>query len=81
MRYHEAMRTTLDIDADVLSVAKQLAFERKTSIGKVVSELVRKALTPKKAPNYRNGIRLLDRIPGAHPMTMELVNQLRDDDA
>ena len=81
MRYDGAMRTTLDLDEDILGVAKELAFQRKTSTGKVVSELVRKALTPKKAPKYRNGIRLLDRIPGARPMTMELVNQLRDDDA
>ena len=75
------MRTTLDIDADVLGAAKQLAVQRKTSAGKVISELVRKALTPKKVPKYRNGIRLLERVPGSRPMTMEMVNRLRDEDA
>ena len=74
------MRTTLDLDEDILGVAKQLAFERKTSTGKVVSDLVRKALAPTKTPKYRNGVRLLERIPGSRPATMELVNQLRDDD-
>ncbi|MFA7505961.1 MAG: CopG family transcriptional regulator [Burkholderiaceae bacterium] len=38
------MRTTLDIDADVLAAAKQLAARRNISIGRVVSELARQAL-------------------------------------
>ena len=80
MRYHQGMRTTLDIDADILGVAKQLAHERKTNIGKVLSDLAREALKPKKAPKYRNGIPLLERVPGMPPMTMELVNKLRDEE-
>jgi Arc/MetJ family transcription regulator len=39
------MRTTLDIDDDVLSAAKQRAAEEKTTAGKVISDLVRQALT------------------------------------
>jgi hypothetical protein len=38
------MRTTLDIDDDVLSAAKERARLQKTSAGKVVSELLRQAL-------------------------------------
>ncbi|MEB2319509.1 MAG: ribbon-helix-helix domain-containing protein [Pseudomonadota bacterium] len=38
------MRTTLDIDADVLAAAKELAARRNMSIGRVVSELARQAL-------------------------------------
>ena len=30
-------------------------------------------------PEYRNGIRLLPRRPDAKPVTLELVNQLRDE--
>jgi hypothetical protein len=74
------MRTTLDIDADILGVAKELAFQRKVSAGKVISELAREALKPKKAPKYRNGILLLEPLPGAPPMTLEMVNRLRDDE-
>ena len=45
------MRTTLQIDDDVLSIAKQLASQRGMSIGQVVSELARKGLKP--AAPYR----------------------------
>lgn len=39
------MRTTLDIDDDLLAAAKELARRERKSTGRVVSELVRKALT------------------------------------
>lgn len=39
------MRTTLDIDDDVLAIAKDLAKTRKSTAGEVISDLVRKALT------------------------------------
>jgi Arc/MetJ family transcription regulator len=39
------MRTTLDIDEDVLAAAKEIARQRDLSAGQVVSQLLRKALT------------------------------------
>ena len=39
------MRTTLDIDDDVLQAAKELARRQKKTAGAVISELTRKALT------------------------------------
>ncbi len=39
------MRTTLDIDDDVLQAAKELAASEKTTAGKVLSALARRALT------------------------------------
>jgi len=39
------MRTTLDIDEDVLSAAKELAKRQNLSAGQVVSQVLRKALT------------------------------------
>ena len=39
------MRTTLDIDEDVLAAAKELARRRRVSTGQIVSQLLRKALT------------------------------------
>jgi hypothetical protein len=74
------MRTTLDIDADILGIAKELAHQRKTSAGKVISELAREALKPKKTPRFRNGFMLLDREPGEPPTTMEMVNRWRDEE-
>lgn len=39
------MRTTLDIDDDVLNAAKQLAKKRNSTAGEVISGLARIALT------------------------------------
>ena len=75
-----AMRTTLDIDQDVLHAAKELAEHRGTTAGKVLSELARKALAPKTRKTIRNGIHLLPRRPTGSPRpTLELVNRLRDE--
>lgn len=39
------MRTTLDIDDEVLRAAKEIARQRRSTAGKVISELARRALT------------------------------------
>lgn len=39
------MRTTLDIDEEVLRAAKEIARQRHSTAGKVISELARRALT------------------------------------
>ena len=75
------MRTTLDIDDDVLNAAKELALAQRTTAGRVISELVRKALRPAAAAaRVRNGVPLLARRPESAPRpTLHLVNGLRDD--
>jgi hypothetical protein len=75
------MRTTLDVDPDVLQAAKEIAQLRGKRAGQVVSELLRKALQPAPSPQrVRNGVPLLTRRPGAPVLTMGVVNQLRDDE-
>jgi hypothetical protein len=74
------MRTTLEIDDDLVQVARQLAQQRKTTMGQVVSQLVRKALEPKGAPRMRNGVLLFDVKPGARKPSMALVDRLRDEE-
>lgn len=70
----------MDLDEDVLEAARQLAKSRKTSIGRVLSELARSALAPEPATrSTRNGVPLLAPRPGARPVTLELVNRLRDE--
>lgn len=44
------MRTTLDIDDDVLEAAKELAAAEKKTAGRVLSDLARKALTTPDQP-------------------------------
>lgn len=74
------MRTTLAIDDDVLAAARALAEAEHRSLGEVISGLARKALTREQpSPKYRNGIQLLPIRPGAKPVTLALVNELRDE--
>ena len=76
-----AVRTTLDIDDDVLQAAKELGAMRKTSAGKVLSELARLGLE-REAPEVplRNGVPLMPRqAPGTPKMTLRRVNELRDE--
>lgn len=76
----EPVRTTLDIDDDVLQAAKEIARNRGSTAGRVLSELARKALTPEPALPVRNGVPLLPRRPpGSAKPTLELVNRLRDE--
>ena len=75
-----SMRTTLDIDEDVLESAKELAARRGTTAGRVLSELARIALTPRaSAVRKRNGVPVLPKQRGARIVTPEIVNRLRDE--
>ena len=73
------MRTTLDIDEDVLLAAKNLARHRGLPAGKILSELARKGLRRDRASRSRNGVPLFDTQPGSTVVTLELVNRLRDE--
>ena len=81
MRDAHGMRTTLNLDEDVLWAAKELAALRGVPMGQVVSELARKGLTP--AANRtatRNGVPLLPPRDDARPVSLAAVNALRDDE-
>ena len=73
------MRTTLNIDADVLETAKELAARRGTTAGRVISELVRSALTSPEKPRKRHGVPVLPAREGAKLVSSEIVNRLRDE--
>ena len=81
------MRTTIDIDDDVLAAAKELAKARKTTAGEVISDLARKALTSSVEPSgakgpggtvLKNGWYVLP-SRGGPPVTNELVQRLLDE--
>jgi hypothetical protein len=83
------MRTTLDIDDDVLNAAKELAKASNSTAGEVISHLVRKALTapPPMSPAaptgpggtiLKNGWYVLP-SRGGPPVTSELVRRLLDE--
>jgi len=73
------MRTTLDIEDDVLLAAREIARQRGFSIGKVLSDLAREALTKQTSGTARHGVPLFPVQPDAGLVTLELVNQLRDE--
>jgi hypothetical protein len=83
MRPHP-MRTTLQIDDDVMQAARVLARQQGSSLGAVISALARRALSTPSAPaamgqQLRNGLPLLPVQPKGAPVDLELVNSLRDE--
>ena len=75
------MRTTLDVDEDVLQAAKELAAERGTTAGKVLSELAREALRPRPSKTkVRNGVPVLPPRQGEALVTHAVVERLLDED-
>ena len=81
MLYAWNMRTTLEIEDEILLTVKAIAQQRKTTAGDVVSSLLRESLAPKNFKlEYRNGVPLLPRRPHGPVVTAELVNRLADED-
>lgn len=81
MRDVDRVRTTLDIEDDVLLAVKAVAERSQQTAGQVASSLLRKALQAGDAavPARRNGVPLFPVKPGSAVVTMELVNRLRDE--
>lgn len=79
------MRTTLDIDDDLLAAAKELARRERSTAGKVVSRLLRRSLTGTEA-QAKPGRPRRRPVAGFQPFparagvvtTNEQVNALRD---
>lgn len=73
------MRTTLTIDDDILSAAKARAERERRTVGEVISELARKALTTGSAREAKGGFPVL---PVSNPdavVTTEIINRLREE--
>ena len=82
------MRTTIDIDDDVLQAAKALARAERKTAGQVISELVRKALTTPSRDSQpglaEDGVPftgLWQTLPGRTGVlvTPELIEQVQDE--
>ncbi len=80
------MRTTLDIDDDVLEAAKALSRQTRRTAGAVLSELARRALTT--LPSDGKPGRQAQKVGGFAPferrggiVTNELIDRLREGDA
>lgn len=72
------MRTTLDLDDDVVAAARELAAGERRSLGAVISELARRGLTP--ARIEADGELPVIRVPaGSAPITPETVRRALDE--
>ena len=66
------MRTTLEVDDDVMAVARAIAVERGVSIGKALSDLARDGLRPR-GPAMDSGLPVFAVEADAAPITPEMV--------
>ena len=73
------MRTTVDIDDDVLQAVREIAAREGISMGKALSILARQTLTSPAVTGVRNGVPLFLSKDKAGIITLELVNRLRDE--
>ena len=74
------MRTTVSIDDDLLLAAKALAAQRKVSIGKVISELMRKGLNAEtRIEPGRGGFPVFPVPSNARPITLEKVKEAEEE--
>lgn len=70
------MRTTLNIDDEILEAAKSLAGERNLSVGAVLSELARRGLQrPNADRRRRSGFPVFDVSYDSTPLTLDRVER------
>ncbi len=73
------MRTTIDLDEELLRTAKTIAEVRGQTLSKVITDLAWKALSRDQNDfTTRNGFPVLSVPPGARPVTPEHVAELLD---
>lgn len=73
------MRTTLHIDDDVYDAVRSLAAIERSSVGKVLSQLARRALSPSRPAKSSGGFPVFD-VPGqTPPLTPEMVREALDE--
>jgi hypothetical protein len=73
------VRTTLEIDDDVVAAARVLAADERRSLGSVISELARRGLTPARV-EAEGGLPVI-RVPAGTPaLTPEMIRRALDED-
>jgi hypothetical protein len=80
MCYPKTMRTTLELDDDILDSVRPLAHQRGVTLGRLISELARQSLTSPMPQKVRNGVLLFTPQGGNPRPDLRLVNELRDSD-
>jgi hypothetical protein len=75
------VRTTVDLDDDVLAAVRSLARVQGRSLGMVISDLVRRGLSPVSRIDQGPGsFPIFEPPPGAPPLTIETVRAALEDE-
>lgn len=72
------MRTTLDLDEDILEAAREIARSRRRSIGAIVSELARAGLRPADVEMIE-GLPVIRARSGSIVITSEMIARALDE--
>ena len=76
-----SMRTTLNIDDDLLATTKAIAARDEKPLGMVISDLLRKAVQPEIKPaKKKNGITLFPVTKNSRIVTHDSIKNLLEDD-
>ena len=73
------MRTTLNLDDDLLRAARSLARARSASLSEAVSELLRRGLEQSHTFGDEDGFPVFRVLPSSRPITLEDVKQIEDE--
>jgi hypothetical protein len=74
------MRTTLNIDNDLLAFARTLARQQKTSTGSIISGLAKEALAYKREIQVVKGVPVFAKPRKGVKVTLALVNRLSEEE-
>jgi hypothetical protein len=73
------MRTTLNLDDDIVMAARELAEAERRSLGSMISELARRGLTPARVETT-DDLPVIHVPAGSPPITPEMVRRALDED-
>jgi hypothetical protein len=77
--YQIAERPTAELEETIILAAQRLAQEGGVTIGEVLSSLAERTLSPQANGKLRQGVPLFPVQSDASPVTLDIVNQLRDE--
>ena len=72
------MRTTLDLDDELIASARQLARQQGVTLGQLISDLARQSLAARAPLKVRSGALLFVPKAGASKPDLRIVNKLRE---
>jgi hypothetical protein len=78
-KINNSMRTTLELDDDLVVTARQLARQQGATLGQIISELARQSLATRASRKVRNGVQRFVPRAGTSKPDLRVVNAFRDD--